>query len=104
MAGIQATRGDTADARVSLQHARDLAPNDRLIRIALEALEAVPGLETTARERPGDPDVLANLGSVYYLTGQFERSRETAARALSIDPNHNAARELQRILNEIRGS
>lgn len=104
MASIQATRGHTADARVSLQQARDLAPNDRRIRIALEALEAVPGLERTARERPEDPDVLVNLGSVYYLTGQYERSLEMAARALSIDPNHTAARELQADLDEILGS
>ena len=101
MASIQATRGDTADAQASLQQAQELAPDDRRIRIALEALDAVPGLERTARERPGDLDVLVNLGSVYYLTGQYERSREMVARALGVDPNHAAARGLQRDLDEI---
>jgi tetratricopeptide (TPR) repeat protein len=104
LAGIRASAGDGAGARGALEEARRLAPDDRRAQLALRALEEIPGLEAEVRAHPQDADRISNLGSAYYVTGQFERARAMAARALASDPENEAALTLKRRTDEFFGS
>lgn len=99
--GLLATRGDTAAARERYQQAAQLAMQDSQFRLAPEALAAIPGLETRARERPTDPGALSDLGAVYYLTAQYDRARDMVSRALLLAPGNEAALNLERRMNQL---
>ena len=54
--------------------------------------EALPHLREAARLKPGDPDIVANLGTVLALRGDLEGAIAAYQQALRIDPNHKTAR------------
>lgn len=98
---IAVVDGDSAAARGHYQEAVRLDAANRRARAALQALRAIPELERTVQEDPGDVDALANLGITYFLTGQFERAEALAARALRIAPDHAGAIQLARQLGTL---
>jgi tetratricopeptide (TPR) repeat protein len=101
MAGIFASRGDIAGARERLLTARDLAPSDRKVSLALEALGAMPQLEQGVRNDPRDPHALTQLGGVCYLTSQFHRARELATEAARLSPGYQPALTLMERLDAL---
>jgi len=94
MAGVFASRGDIARAREQLVAAQGRDRSDAKIRVALEALDAMPELERELRTHPRDPNAITQLGSVCYLTAQFLRARELATEALRMSPGYQPALDL----------
>jgi len=94
MAGIFASRGDIAHAREQLVAAQGRNRGDSKVRLALEALDAMPELERELRTHPRDPNAIMQLGSVCYLSSQFARARELATQALRVAPGYQPALDL----------
>ncbi|HSW30174.1 MAG TPA: tetratricopeptide repeat protein [Longimicrobiales bacterium] len=103
LAGIRASAGDAEGARGALGDALRIAPEDQRVQLALRALGEIPGLEREVQDSPRDVERIANLGSAYYVTAQFGRAREMAARALALDPDHEGALTLKRRADEFFG-
>lgn len=53
---------------------------------ARNADQAATALEALARLTPNDPQVQANLGSVYYMQSRYEQAVESFERALKLNP------------------
>lgn len=96
LAGIRAAAGDTVGARDALEQAGRVDPSDQRVLLALQALSDIRGLEEEVRRHPEDADLIANLGSAYYVTAQVEKARQSAARALGLEPNHVGALRLKK--------
>jgi thioredoxin-like negative regulator of GroEL len=62
--------------------------------VALTAARAIPDLERDRARAPRDTSVLYDLATVYALTQQYEKSRETLAELQRVAPAHAGAREL----------
>jgi tetratricopeptide (TPR) repeat protein len=100
-AGVLATRGDDAGARRQLERARQLAPGDRRVRLALDALRAIPDLEARAADPAATAEILTNLGVVYFLTTQYDRAQTIATRVLRLHPGYAPAVALQHRLDAL---
>jgi tetratricopeptide (TPR) repeat protein len=76
---LPAQQADTATIRRYSQQAQEA-----LARKDVDA--ALVTLEKLARLAPGNPDVYANLGAVYYTQGRYAQATETFQRALRLNP------------------
>ena len=91
-------QGDQRAALPYLERAARLAPNDPTKIVPLRAAAELPELEQRRAVAPRDTAMLLELASVYALTQQYEKARETIAALQRVSPrSEGAAGLLQRI-------
>jgi tetratricopeptide (TPR) repeat protein len=102
LAGLYLERGANREIALSLaRRARELEPQDsRYLRVLAQALAALDRREEAAlllrqgvAEHPGDAFLALQLARVEVARGQRDAAREEYRRALSLEPNLQAARE-----------
>ncbi len=102
LAGLYLDRGANREIALSLaRRARELEPQaSRHLRVLAQALAALDRREEAAQllrqgvaEHPGDAFLALQLARVEVARGQKEAAREEYRRALSLEPNLQAARE-----------
>ena len=87
-------RGQHAAALPYLQRAAALAPGDERIVLAYRAAGAIPDLERRLAAAPRDTNLLYDLGGVYTLTQQYEKSRRVLTTLTRLAPGHAGGRTL----------
>ena len=104
-------RGDWLAAEDLLSQAVQLSPLDAdAHRRYAETLwhrgaaqEAIAQLEEAARLAPDDPQIAVRAGEIYLASGQMDRARKEANRALDLDPKLAAAWALRGHTSEAIG-
>jgi Flp pilus assembly protein TadD len=75
---------------------RSLCRAGNLLRVAQNNVEAADAYSDSLRLKPAQLDVLARLGELLLKSGDAFEALAHCRRALDIDPNHEAARALER--------
>ncbi|MEE9312775.1 MAG: hypothetical protein V3V10_10245, partial [Planctomycetota bacterium] len=94
-------KGETDAGGEYLKIVRELAlpelANLRALGLALDSTEStIDDMQIQATLEPENPDVIWQLSQAYFDAGEEQTAKETARKALWLDPSHESAWEFLR--------